>query len=249
MANPNTPIVNAGIKYVNGLEIQKIDNKIINMSSGAARDSTNTNDIILNLPIIINGSLVGANGVDSEPLVNNQFYAVYIIGDSTNYLPVAGLLSTNNLQPNLPDNYDMYRRVGWVLTDDSSNILNFKQFGKNEIKNYYYDIGIVILISGSSTTFINLDLSPAVPPIDTQVLFLCSYVPALASSQLEFQIPGTVAGNGVFQFGYGVAGGLSQQGMITVPCRVNLNVASVLYKVFVGDFVRITVAGYTDYIE
>lgn len=66
---PNTPIVNAGVKYVNGLLLTRTGNKTLGVAAGAARDSSNTNDIILDTAASVNGLFVGANGVDMQPLL------------------------------------------------------------------------------------------------------------------------------------------------------------------------------------
>src|SRR5271166_4745373 len=180
MPIPNAPIVNAGLLYVNGLGIAKTAAKIISLAAGAARDTTNTNDIILpaaSAPLSINGANVGANGVDVAAIIASNFYAVYVIGDSTEYQPVAGLLSLNFSTPSLPSTYDMYRRVGWVLTDGSANILQFWQYGTGQGRMYYYDVGISELSGGSSTTYAAISLAASVPPLATEVLFKVTYTP------------------------------------------------------------------------
>lgn len=250
MSIPNTPIVNAGLLYVNGLGIAKTAAKIISVASGAARDTTNTNDIILpvaSAPLSINGANVGANGVDVAALVASNFYAVYIIGDSTEYQPVAGLLSLNLLTPSLPSTYDMYRRIGWVLTDGSANILQFWQYGTGSGRMYYYDVGISELSGGSSTTFAAIDIATSVPPLATEVLFNITFTPDGATEVAEFLPFGSSASNGIVQFGTGVAG--AQVGMVTVPCALDSGVPKVLYKVASGDTLTVLTAGYKDILS
>ncbi len=255
MSIPQSPIVNAGLLYVNGLGIAKTAAKVISMALGAARDSTNTNDIILSSDnphvsggvVSVNGANVGANGVDLAALVASSFYAVYAIGDSTSYNPVAGLLSLNATTPSLPEGYDMYRRVGWVLTDGSANILQFWQFGSGSGRVYYYDVGISALSGGTSTTFANIDLSTSVPPIATEVLFHATYTPNSATNIAEFLPYGSSASNGIVVFGYGVAA--AQQGMVTVPEELNAGKAEVKYKVATSDTLTLLTAGYKDFLS
>ena len=101
---PNEPIVNAGLKYVNGLELVKTAAKVVNVLPGAARSSGNVNDIILQeavdvngdglgYAVQINGAVVGANGCDQAVLAASSFYAVYLISDSTKKVNPAALLS------------------------------------------------------------------------------------------------------------------------------------------------------------
>jgi hypothetical protein len=246
MPNPNSPIVNAGLLYANGLGIAKTAAKIISMAAGAARDSTDTNDITLSALVSINGANVGANGVDIAAIVLSSFYAVYVIGDSTAYQPTAGLLSLSATTPSLPGGYDMYRRVGWVLTDGSANILQFWQYGQGEERTYYYDVGISELSGGSATTFTAIDLATSVPPIATEVLFDVTFTPDGATEVAEFLPFGSAASSGFIRFGYGVAA--AQVGVVTVPCRLDSGVPKVLYKVATGDTLTLLTVGFKDFM-
>jgi|SRR5277367_53638 len=252
---PNYPIVNAGLLYVNGLGISKTAAKVVTMQLGASRDSTNTNDIILGptasqpvlSPVAINGAFVGANGVDVAVLADSSFYAVYVIGDSTDYQTPAGLLSLNATTPALPFGYDMYRRVGWVLTDSSADILQFWQFGSGSGRIYYYDVGISALSAGTSTTYAAINLSTSVPPIATQVIFKVDYTANSATDIASFLPYGSTATNGIVVFGYGAAA--AQQGMATVPCELDAGVPTIQYKVTSGsDSLTLLTAGFNDYL-
>lgn len=246
MPNPNIPVVNAGVKYVNGLELTKTAAKIISIAPGAARNSTDLNDIVLNAAVSVNGATVGAGGVDVAALVASSFYAVYIVADSTKYATPVGLLSLSATTPNLPGNYDMYRRIGWVLTDGSANILQFWQYGEGQERTYYYDVGISELSGGSSATFAEINLATSVPPIATQVLFDITYTPNGATDVAEFLPFGSAATSGFIRFGTGVAG--AQVDTITVPCRLDAGVPKVLYKVTAGDALTLLTVGFTDFL-
>ena len=268
---PQAPVVNAGLLYANGLQLSAqiafglTTPKQITMQLGAARDSTNTNDILLQAtsatpdepttaatPIIINGALVGANGVDVAVLADSSLYAVYIIGDSTDYQPTAGLLSLNFTHPNLPGGYpkggyDMFRRVGWVLTDSSANILQFWQYGSDETRTYYYDVGISVLSAGASGTFAAVNLSTAVPPIATEVLLNYTFTGTATTDIAEILPYGSVATSGIVQISGGVT--TAQVGMVWVPCELTAGgVPEILYKVTGTATLTLLVAGYKDYI-
>lgn len=263
---PQTPIVNASTLYCNGLQLSKTAAKQVTMQLGAARDSTNTNDIILGatsatpdeattpaVPLVINGAVVGANGVDVAVLADSLFYAVYIIGDSTGYQPTAGLLSLNATTPNLPGGYpfggyDMYRRVGWVLTDGSANILQFWQYGSDETRMYYYDVGIGVT-AVNETSFTALSLAAAVPPIATEVLLNTTFGANAAGDLLQFLPYGSSASSGIVQIGTGVITGTAAQvSMVTVPCELHTGAPTILYKMAASDTLTLLVAGYKDYI-
>ena len=241
----NTPIVNAGVKYVNGLGIAKTAAKTISMAAGAARNSSNVNDIVLDAAVTINGAAVGANGVDVAAIVLSSFYAVYVIGDSTKYQATAGLLSLDDEQPSLPSGYDMYRRVGWILTDGSANILQFWQYGEGQERQYYYDVGISELAAGAATSYANVDLATSVPPLATKVIMDIAFTPASATNLAQFLPFGSSATNGVVRWGTGVAA--AQVGQIVVPCALNSAVPTIQYKVSNGgDALTLLTAGYVD---
>ncbi len=259
MSIPNSPIVNAGLLYVNGLNIAKTAAKVISMSLGNARDSTDINDIILDTTnphvssgvISINGATVGANGVDMAAIVLSSFYAVYVIGDSTDYQPTAGLLSLNTTIPVLPEGYDMFRRVGWILTDGSANILQFWQYGSGQLRTYYYDVGISVLSAGASGTFVEVNLDTAVPLLATEVLFNYTFTPGAATDVAHFLPFGSTATNGIIQISGGVA--VAQIGMVTVPTQSDGSAApadpAILYKVSGTDTLTLLVAGYKDILS
>lgn len=244
---PNTPIVNAGLLYANGLSIAKTAAKTLSVAAGAARDSSDTNDITLSAAVTINGAAVGANGVDIAALAASSLYAVYLIGDSTLYQDVAAILSLSTTAPSLPGGYDMYRRIGWIRTDGSSNILAFYQYGNGQTRTYYLDVGISELSGGSSTTFAAIDLATSVPPLATQVLFDVTFTPDGATEVAEFLPFGSSASNGIVRFGTGVAG--AQVGTITVPCQLDSGVPKVLYKVAAGDTLTLLTVGFMDYLS
>lgn len=244
----NTPIVNAGLKYVNGLELAKSAAKTLSLAAGAARDSGNTNDIVLSAGVTINGAAVGANGVDIAALAASSMYAVYLIGDSTKYQSTAGLLALASASaPSLPGGYDMYRRIGWILTDGSSNILQFWQYGHGQDRIYYYDVGISELSGGAATTFTAIDLATSIPPIETEVLFNYTFTPDGATEIAEFLPFGSVATAGIVQVGSGVA--VAQVGMVNVPCKLDSGVPKVLYKVAAGDTLTLLTAGFKDLLS
>jgi len=240
----NIPIINARLSYVNGLNLAWASATTFTMAAGAASNSTDINDI--ELPALVTNTItsVGPNGVDIAPAVLNSFYAVYVIGDSTKYKPTASLLSLNATAPRLPFGYDMYRRVGFVLTNGSANILKFWQYGNNSERTMYYDVGISELAVGAATTFTAIDLATSVPPVKCQVIFDVSFTPDGATEFAEFLPFGSTATNGIIRFGTGVAG--AQVGTVVVPSALDAAVPKVLYKVASGDTLTLFTVGYID---
>lgn len=246
---PNTPIVNAGFKYVNQLGLFWLTNTTIELHSGQVRDSTNTNDLVLSNDLTISSTSVGVNGVDVAVAVASTFYAVYIIGDSTDYKSTAAVLSLNGISPSLPKGYDMFKRVGWVLTDSSANILKFWQYAQFEsaYRVMYYDVGIAVT-TANVTSFTAVSLAAAVPAAtgNKRVLLSLTYTPNSAGNVAQFLPYGSTATNGIVRFGCGVAA--AQVGEVVVPIAYNGVAATVLYKLAASDTLTTLVTGYEDYL-
>jgi len=241
------PVVNAGELYVNNLELSWASDEIVALAAGAARDSTNVNDIVLSEEVDVSNIVVGANGLDTGTVAADTFYAVYVIGSSYGVVATAGLLSlASNAVPSLPQDYDMYRRVGWVLTDATSDNLLFTQYGVNQSRQYYYDVAIDELASGAETSLTAIDMATSVPPIATQVICKLTYTPDGAADVAEFAPYGGVSTTGVMQFSCGVAA--VQVGMMVLPTALNALVPTLMYKVTTGDTLSVATAGYNDYL-
>jgi hypothetical protein len=240
----NIPIINARLAYVNGLQLSWASNTTFTMAAGAASNSTDINDI--ELPALVTNTItsVGVNGVDIAAAVASSFYSVYIIGDSTKYQPTASLISLSATAPRLPFGYDMYRRVGFILTDGSANIRQFWQYGNNSERTMYYDVGISELAAGAATTFTAIDLATSVPPVKCQVIFDVAFTPDGATEVAEFLPFGSTATAGIVRFGTGVAG--AQVGTVMVPSALDAGVPKVLYKVAAGDTLTLLTVGYVD---
>lgn len=146
MVLPLAPVKNRGLLYINGYDFSiPKGSTTLTVRSGACRDSTNINDIVLGSDVVVDGNRVGVNGVDEAPIEAGFFYGLYIIASSqsvntsandlgggpspnplgpvgapapVNPYPTAALLSKSIVGDNLilPQGYDMYRRIGWVST-------------------------------------------------------------------------------------------------------------------------------------
>ena len=194
MTIPNIPIVNAGLLYVNGFATTMGTLDVgtglfcttISIGPGRCRDSTDTNDIILpqlfntaTPPVAVNYILNTAahgvvNGLDIGVLAATTLYAIYAIGDSTQYNPNGTLLSTSFTQPNLPAGYDMFRRIGAVLSNGAgTGILAFHQRGSGSGRSTYYAVPLATAVTvGASTAFAPVTLTTWVPTTASSVYIL-----------------------------------------------------------------------------
>jgi hypothetical protein len=111
-------------------------------------------DIVWDGAISIDVTLNGAGGLDVGAIALNTAYAVYVIGDSTNALPPAGIASLNFSAPAMPDGYDVFRRVAVISTKTlSADIREARQSGMGTDRYYVFldELGGLSFIGG--TTF------------------------------------------------------------------------------------------------
>lgn len=255
MPNPNTPIVNAGVKYVENLILSYGSASTLIMSVGSARDNQDQNDIIignetdaLNAGMTtLNALTVGVNGLDAGAIAASTNYYVFIIGDSTKNNPSAFVISASNYNPQLPVGYDIFRRVGCARTDGSSNFYKWFQYGRAEYRDYYYDVGLSVLAGGAATSFTNVSLTSGMPSVayfgNSEVLLQYTYTPASATNQAEFSAGGSSVTSGSIIISGGVA--VVQKGVITVPSIANV----IRYKVSnASDTLSLSVIGFKDYL-
>lgn len=242
----NTPIVNAGVKYVEGLTISSLSsNTLVTVSAGAARDSTNTNDIILNTGITLNGANVGVNGVDLAAFAISSVYYVYIIGDSTKYRPTAGLMSLSISSPVLPFGYDMFRRIGCVITGSTGVVIPFYQTGLAQDRGIYYVAPRTLLTAGTATTFTAISMSPSMPAIQSEAFLLAEYTPALVANAADF---GPYSASPSAAVAIKMPAAALGYANFTVCTAVDAGVAKIVYKVIASDALTLLITGYMDHL-
>lgn len=241
---PNTQIVNQPNLYVNNLNLSVASNTTLSGTSGAARDTTNTFDIVIDSTTTINAAVNGLNGLDTGSLANSTWYAVHAIGDSTNTKPSGYLLSTSATAPAFPFGYDTFRRVGWTLTNNVAQFLTFFQEGTGVHKRYFWATLISTTLSSGSTSFAAVSLAVGVPPTGTSGILEASLVPASAGNEMAFRRTGSSATSVPYISGPVVSQEIAQQ--ITVPCNAS---QSIDVKTTSGsDIPSLFVVGFDDYL-
>lgn len=246
---PNIPMENAGNLYINGLKVSVgATSLLLSVSPGQARDSTNTNDIFLPgdgvtpAATIINAANNGLNGLDTGTIDNDLFYAVYVIGSSLygnisptnpsapsnqiepfpfNYKPSGCILSLSFVRPVLPEGYDMFRRIGVVLTGGAATILPFEQLGGNDTQRWtLYDTPLQELNAGAAAAWADVDCATSVPIGPTMVRFSARYTPTGAGDVAQLRINGSAStiGNAYMT---GTVAGVVEAQMLDCPCDAN----------------------------
>jgi len=240
MANPqiqNEAIYALPRLYIQGLQLSAatpLAATVIAVSPGAARDSTNSIDMVVGLQnyfgidnppqlfngyqpgLFINSAVNGVNGLDYGTIAASTQYAVYLIGDSRNYNNTAAVLSlTSNTAPLLPAGYDSYRLIGFWSTDTSSHFVyaTTKPQNLNGLLTYYNSPGVSVLAGGAATAFTAIDLTTnsaipvgagALPNII--VTLLVTFTPAAAGDTVQFRPTGSAATSGIPTITGAVAG-------------------------------------------
>ncbi len=248
------PMRNLGEPYVNGLKITSATDATITVAVGSARDSTNKSDITLASVITIDGGNNGAAGLDTGAFANNFAYAVYVIGNSmdASIQPGRGIVSTAAAasalfsldlnEPLLPSGYDMFRRIGFVLTDGTADLLPFYQTGQGRDRWMHYDVSVATdITAGASAAFADVDCSDSVPSITTIIELDCTFTPTGANDELVIVPNGSTSTNGLNRMS-GSAAGVVKIGHMKCPCEGD---ATLEYKV-TGSAVALNVQGYLD---
>lgn len=250
---PNVPIVNAGYLDIQGMQLTFITTTTIRVFAGVCRDSTNTNDITLDNSVVLNTATAGlVNGLDTGTLAASTMYAVFAIGDSTEYQPSGSLMSLSNNAPLLPAGYDMFRYIGSIRTTAGSVIGDFTQTGQGVDREMYYSDAIATaVVAGASAVFAHVDLTTLhlVPVSAGNVVFLVTLTAdAGGTRSLALRDVNSSSANG--------------QAVITTPasevdteimiCRASLlaGIMTTDYKVSnAAAAVAINVMGYVDQIN
>lgn len=271
MANPqiqNETIYALPHLYTQGLQLSAASTTVMAVAPGAARDSTNSIDMVVGLQnyfgidnpalqflnyqpgLLINSTVNGVNGLDTGTIAASTQYAVYLIGDSRNYNNTAAVISlTSNIAPLLPSGYDSYRLIGFWETDSSSHWVYATHKPQNiaGLLTYFNVPGLSVLSGGNATTFTGIDLTTnaAVPTTtlpNVIVTLLVNFTPAAVGDTVQFRPTGSTATAGLPTI-TGIAAGIAQSQYLQMIAGVSgASVPSIDYKVSVsGDSVSISV--------
>ncbi|MCZ6702555.1 MAG: hypothetical protein O6940_05885 [Ignavibacteria bacterium] len=155
--------------FIAKANIEFTTTSIITINPGEMRDSTDSFNIILESPSVLDITAFGFGGLDVGSEAFDIYYAVYVIADSTDINVPKGIFSTSVTSPTLPSGYDLFRRVGMVKNNSSGNFLNFYQFGSGNTRKMRYleslksPNNLIVLSAGTSAVFADVDCSPFAP--------------------------------------------------------------------------------------
>jgi len=147
------------------LDIDVLSTTEVKLTSGfEGRDSTNTHTITTTADITADiTNPVGALGLDQGTEASDTWYAVVLIDDTTGVNPPSLILVAEANYPSamiVPATHDIFRRVGWLRNDSSSDFLLGTQHGTT----FTYDDEHDISTSFSSTPFVDIASSSFTSP-------------------------------------------------------------------------------------
>jgi len=179
--------------YVKGFKISYVTTATITVDSGYCRDSTGCWTLYCLSTTTINSGRVGLiNGLDTGTLAASTVYAVHLLNDSTGKLAPGYVISTSATAPTLPQGYDIFRRIGWAVTDGSSYFTKIIQSGTGLNRRYEYDSMPRVLNGGAATSYTAIDLSTYVPSIqDMPVSFSVVITPSVAGRYIKIRQGGS----------------------------------------------------------
>lgn len=137
---------------ISGLQISTPgSSSSLSVTAGVAADSTNVAMMTLASAMSkTTGAWSAGNGnggLDSSTITSNTWYAVHLIENIAGALGDI-LFSTSASAPTLPPGYTVFRRIGWMKTDGSSNWRKLFQSG-NE---FQLDVAVTDVSANTSVT-------------------------------------------------------------------------------------------------
>lgn len=240
----NIPVVNLGYLNVQGLEIVVTGDEGATVAAGQARDSTNVNDIVLSSTATLDMATNGINGLDTGSIGASKVYGLYLVGDSTGVNDTGVVASLDQSSPLLPVGYDMFRLIGYLTSDGSSDFLIGEFSGSSNQRTWTYDVPIATAVTaGASGTYAAVTLTAFVPAVEnTPVLIESDWTANGAADTLALQSFG--ATGDTVKYIAPVAGGTAHTLVRDyVNAQLDSGVPKINYKVSAAA-VALNVAGY-----
>lgn len=197
-----------GPGHLDGLAMVYNTVSTVDIAVGTARDSTDVIDITVESLLTANIAVSGAaNGLDTGAEAADTWYALYVI-DGPSVSP-ASLLSTSFTSPTLPANYTVFRRVGAMLNNGTSNFVQGWQSGNGRDREWLYEYYAdqTVLNGGQSTVQTAVDCSAFMPPTSQKGELSMQFIANAAGDDYRFYDTRTSAGRGLMGFhNYAAAG-------------------------------------------
>lgn len=241
------PIINLPYSDINGFNVAWASNTTLTVTSGLCRDSTNVFDLKTTATKTIDAAVNGVNGLDTGSFAASKCYAIHVIGDSSGFNSTGVLLSLSDTAPTMPDGYDIFRRVGWAMSDGSTHFILIYQSGIGSVRSYTYDEPVSVLSGGSSATFAAVALTEKVPAVNNLQVFLAAdFTPNAANDVAYLRSGGSSATNGI-TFKGSVAAKISSC-VVPVVAKLVTAAPTIEYKVTASGALTALLVSFVDYI-
>ena len=219
--------------HLEGLGLTWLSAAAIIILPGTCRDRVDSANIVMPSPsavVILSSS--GVNGLDTGTEASDTWYAVYVIADSTGSNPTEGLFSLSFTSPTLPAGYDVFRRVGAVRNDGSSNIENFLEVSPGRRREIVRDLRVIVLNGGNVTTWTSIDCSAAAPPSASHLSFLHGFLNNdTAAREVRFRHPSVTEAQLIYAPGF-VSAQRALHALFRYPCSATQTIE---YKMDSGN--------------
>lgn len=247
--------------YISGLVVSRASNTTLSISAGICRDSTNSVDMGVGVdnpnangqyvaaPITLNAAINGANGLDTGSFAASKVYSVFLITDSRGYEQTAAIMTlASNSAPLIPSGYDVYRLIGYAISDSSTHFLAGYTAGSYNDRIFFYDAPQATAITaGNATSYTAVNLIALVPNVNNLLVYVNSaFTPGAAGRAFNMQ-PGNATGDAVTILGQVTSVVLDNQNVVLAQPTTISSVSSptINYKVAnSGDAVAIKVGGF-----
>ncbi len=179
--------------------------------SSQVTDSTDTTTMIFTGTLRADITASGAGGLDTGAEAADTWYAIHVIGDSTGVNAPDVILSVSATAPTLPGTHNVFRRVGWVRNNGSSNFLKFNQEDSGLDRLYIFDEdrgNLQPLSAGTATVFMAVAaIANFMPPTATHVLVNVGFDTVNAGDLVDFRPTGSAVTSAVSHVQLGTSTG------------------------------------------
>jgi hypothetical protein len=215
---------------VEGFEFEWLSLTSLKVKAGKCLDDTETWGIEIAEDTILDATVNGVDGLDTGSLEAAKTYSIFVIASQTNRKRPRILMSLNSATPYVPEDYDLWKRVGFWRTDGSAEFWKIYQSGNGLRRMYKYNALLNLLSGGTGTSLTAVDVSPAVPAIDNiEIGLKLSFTPNTAGNTANI-IP--FGGDDVATTGIsGVVAAQPQVGQIVTFAKLDSGVPKIEYKV------------------
>ena len=166
----------------------------VDILPGAARSDDNTTDILVASTITVDLTASGANGLDTGSEAVSTWYYLYLIYNPTTGV-AAGLFSTSSSSPTLPGGYTKKRLINSMINNASGDFMKWETLSTGRVREYQYleetQTALLVLSSGSSQTWADVDCSDLISPLSTLGEFQLSAYAENDANEVDFRPNGS----------------------------------------------------------